>query len=175
MKILKHLLTFLLILTVATTYSQGYKKKSSSGKKKKEKPMIITANIGMGAGEMSRSSIYGPFLDFGLKKTVIDLNKNFNFSFDSHFGFQLAFISDTYFGNTISGFPDVQLCFNFNALTGTYPPNKKKFIKISHRRIYWSWNIYSTRSKETKFRCDKPNLLSGSKIKKYYCRLRTYG
>lgn len=130
MKLLKTLVLILLVIIVSDVYSQP-SKQSSSGKKKKNKPLFLNIYASMGAGELSTFSFYGPVIGGGLRKTVININKHMNCSFDTHLGNQIAFI--TLFEtdkNIFSIFPFLTMSFNFNAGTGTYPAGKKQALTI---------------------------------------------
>lgn len=125
-----YLILLLLIVSASHAFSQYHKRKSSGGKKK-EKPIIITYSMGMAYGEASNSyetaSFYGPHLIFGIRERIIKLSKNYNFSLDYYLGSQLAFMEND---KQLYGYETTQLCFNFNALAGSYPPGKKTPISF---------------------------------------------
>ena len=110
-------------------FSQRSKRSSNGGKKNESKQYVITVSVGMAYGEASNSyetaSFYGPHLIFGIRERVIKLSKNYNFSTDFHLGSQFAFLEND---TKMYGYQTVQITFNFNALAGAYPPNKKSPI-----------------------------------------------
>ena len=66
-------------------------------------------------------------LSFCIRKRIIKLSKNYNFSFDFHLGSQYAFFEND---KKLYGSQYGQLVFNFNALAGSYPPNKKNPVSF---------------------------------------------
>ena len=126
MKTIKFVIITLLLFLVVDSYSQSYKKKS-----KNSKPTIISLCAGVTAGEHTGLSSIGPYFMLGIRKTVIRLGNNYNFSLDFNVGPQTSFIKGKYIiGRATVTYPMAQITFNFNALAGAMPPTKKAAIKF---------------------------------------------
>jgi hypothetical protein len=123
MKSVKYFIFILIAFTTTQAYSQSNKKKSGQ--------YVISISPGMAYGEASNeytaASFYGPHLNFCIRKRVIKLSKNYNFSSELHLGSQFAFLEND---KKLYGYRVGQLVFNFNALAGSYPPNKKNPISF---------------------------------------------